>query len=67
MHTPLLDIHQLTFEVDHHPILDQLDLTIESEEIHALLGANGSGKTTQAHFLFVRMALVLLASPIYLG
>ena len=47
----LLDIHNLTFEVDQHPILDRLDLAVESQEIHALLGANGSGKTTLAYVL----------------
>lgn len=51
MSNPLLDIHNLTFEVDRHAILDRLDLTIESQEIHALLGANGSGKTTLAYLL----------------
>ena len=47
----LLDVHNLTFEVDAHLILDRLNLTIESQEIHALLGANGSGKTTPAYLL----------------
>ena len=51
MPMPLLDIHSLTFAVDHHAILDQLDLAIESHEIHAILGANGSGKTTLAYVL----------------
>ena len=51
MSNPLLDIHNLTFEVDRHAILDRLDLTIESQEIHVLLGANGSGKTTLAYLL----------------
>jgi Fe-S cluster assembly ATP-binding protein len=51
MPSPLLDIHNLTFEVDRHSILDRLDLAIESQEIHALLGANGSGKTTLAYVL----------------
>ena len=46
MPMPLLDIHSLTFTVDHLAILERLDLAIESHEIHAILGANGSGKTT---------------------
>ena len=51
MSSPVLNIRNLTFEVDRHAILDRLDLTIESQEIHALLGANGSGKTTLAYLL----------------
>jgi Fe-S cluster assembly ATP-binding protein len=47
----LLDIHNLTFEVDQHQILDRLDLAVQGGEIHALLGANGSGKTTLAYVL----------------
>jgi len=41
----LLNIHNRTFEEDHHSILDWLDLTIDSQEIHAFLDTNGSGKT----------------------
>ena len=51
MPSPLLDIRNLTFEVDRHAILDRLNLMVESQEIHALLGANGSGKTTLAYLL----------------
>jgi Fe-S cluster assembly ATP-binding protein len=51
MPATLLDIRNLTFAVDRHPILDRLDLTIQPGEIHALLGANGSGKTTLAYLL----------------
>jgi Fe-S cluster assembly ATP-binding protein len=51
MPTPLLEIHNLAFEVGRQTILDRLDLTIDPNEIHALLGANGSGKTTLAYLL----------------
>jgi Fe-S cluster assembly ATP-binding protein len=51
MPNPLLNIQNLTFEVSRQTILNRLDLTIESQEIHALLGANGSGKTTLAYVL----------------
>lgn len=51
MPAPLLEIHNLTFEVGRQTILDRLDLTIDPQEIHALLGANGSGKTTLAYLL----------------
>ena len=51
MASPLLDIRNLTFEVDRHAILERLDLAVQPGEIHALLGANGSGKTTLAHLL----------------
>lgn len=51
MPDPLLDIRNLTFEVERHAILDRLDLGIQPGEIHALLGANGSGKTTLAYLL----------------
>jgi len=44
----LLEIHHLRFRAGSRWILDQLELTIEFGEIHALLGTNGTGKSTLA-------------------
>lgn len=43
MAAPLLSMTNLTFSVEGRTILDRLDLVIGPCEIHALLGANGSG------------------------
>lgn len=42
----LLTVNKLAFEVRGKKILDGLDLALAEREIHALLGANGTGKTT---------------------
>jgi Fe-S cluster assembly ATP-binding protein len=44
----LLAIQALSYEVRAKPILDGLDLALAAREIHALLGSNGTGKTTLA-------------------
>lgn len=46
--TDLIRIHNLSLSADHKRILDGLDLTIAEQEIHALLGTNGCGKSTLA-------------------
>jgi Fe-S cluster assembly ATP-binding protein len=47
----LLTVDKLDFEVGGKKILDRLTLTLAAGEIHALLGANGTGKTTLAHLI----------------
>ena len=44
----LLEIKGLTFEVGDKRIIDNLNLSIEPREVHALVGTNGTGKSTLA-------------------
>lgn len=48
---PLLDIKGLKYEAGDKSILDDFSLSIESGEVHALLGTNGTGKSTLAYLL----------------
>ena len=48
---PLLDIRQITFTADNKPVLDNLNLIIHEGEIHALIGTNGTGKSTLARLV----------------
>lgn len=47
----LLTVNALTFVVQNKTILNGLDLTLTEQEIHALLGANGTGKSTLAYLI----------------
>jgi len=47
----LLEIKALSYEVTDKRILDGLSLNIEEGEIHALLGTNGTGKSTLAYLI----------------
>ena len=45
----LLRMHGVRLELQGKTVLDGLDLELASGEIHGLLGANGSGKSSLAH------------------
>lgn len=47
----LLTVNKLAFAVRDKKILDGLDLTLAEAEIHALVGANGTGKSTLANVI----------------
>ena len=42
----LLEVKQLTTKVSGFTILNQLDFSVEENELRVLLGPNGAGKTT---------------------
>jgi Fe-S cluster assembly ATP-binding protein len=48
---PMLEIKNLSVEIDDKKILDALDLTVNTGEVHAIMGPNGSGKSTLAYVL----------------
>lgn len=47
----MLEIKDLTVEVDEKPILNGLTLSVPAGEVHAIMGPNGSGKSTLAYTL----------------
>jgi Fe-S cluster assembly ATP-binding protein len=47
----LLELKGLTFQAGDKKILDDFSMTIESSEVHALLGTNGTGKSTLAYLV----------------
>lgn len=51
MSTPVLEISNLRIRIDDKPILDGLTVTIKGGEIHAIMGPNGTGKTSLAQTL----------------
>jgi len=48
---PLIEMKGLTFNAGEKKILDDFSMTIETSEVHALLGTNGTGKSTLAYLI----------------
>ncbi len=51
MSTPILAIKNLHVEIEGKPILKGLTLTVKGGEVHAIMGPNGTGKTSLAQTL----------------
>jgi Fe-S cluster assembly ATP-binding protein len=48
---PMLEIKNLSVEIDGKKILDGLNLAVDAGAVHAIMGPNGSGKSTLAYVL----------------
>src|SRR5215471_12971869 len=48
---PMLEIKNLSVEIEGRKILDGLNLAVNPGEVHAIMGPNGSGKSTLAYVL----------------
>lgn len=51
MSAPVLEIRDLHVTIDDKPILKGVNLTVKGGEIHAVMGPNGTGKTSLAQTL----------------
>ncbi|MEM4658631.1 MAG: ABC transporter ATP-binding protein [Candidatus Methanosuratincola sp.] len=48
---PLLEVKELTFESGGRRILDRVSISVWAGEVHAILGTNGTGKSTLAYVI----------------
>ena len=62
---PLLEIQNLRVSINDNEILKDLNLTINKGEIHAIMGTNGSGKSTFSKVLAGHPAYSVLNGDIF--
>src|SRR5574340_1791501 len=60
----LLEIQKLHARVANKDILRGLDITVKAGEVHAIMGPNGSCKTTLAHVLAGRPTYQVLSGQV---
>ena len=63
----ILDVHGLCANIDSTKILKGIDITVKSGEIHAIMGLNGSGKSTFAKVLAGHSAYEVTAGSVHLN
>ncbi len=63
--TIVLEVRDLCASVNGVPVLKGLNLTVKSGEIHAIMGTNGSGKSTFVKVLAGHAAYVVTSGEIY--
>ncbi len=62
----ILEIKGLKANIDTKPILNGIDLTLETGRIHALMGPNGSGKSTLSNVIMGHPAYEVTGGEVFL-
>jgi Fe-S cluster assembly ATP-binding protein len=63
----MLEITNLSVDIEGKPILRGIDLHVNAGEVHAIMGPNGSGKSTLAHVLAGRDQYVVTSGTVRYG
>jgi Fe-S cluster assembly ATP-binding protein len=63
---PMLEIKNLSVEIDGRKILDGLSLAVDAGKVHAIMGPNGSGKSTLAYVLAGKADYAVTAGKVLL-